>query len=183
MLLRDKNNKKSGVLLPLSSLPSKHGIGTLGKQAYDFIDFLRKCGQSYWQMLPLVPIGEGNSPYKSTSCYAGEKLYIDLDLLVKDGLLSEADIGDNQFSTNTDYKAVKDFKIPLIKKATKNFNTNNKDYKKFCESFLKGTELSHKIFGKGKVISREDDIINVIFDNGSVKKLSLRFLYERMLLR
>ena len=133
MLLRDKNNKKSGVLLPLSSLPSKHGIGTLGKQAYDFIDFLQKGGQSYWQMLPLVPIGEGNSPYKSTSCYAGEILYIDLDLLVKDGLLSEADIGDNQFSTNTDYKAVKDFKIPLIKKATKNFNTNNKDYKKFCD--------------------------------------------------
>ena len=60
---------------------------------------------------------------------------------------------------------------------------SQKDYEKFCESFAKGTELSHKIFGKGKVISREDDIINVIFDNGSVKKLSLRFLYERMLLR
>ena len=60
---------------------------------------------------------------------------------------------------------------------------SQKDYEKFCESFAKGTELSHKIFGKGKVISREDDIINVIFDNGSVKKLSLRFLYERMLLQ
>jgi DNA helicase-2/ATP-dependent DNA helicase PcrA len=60
---------------------------------------------------------------------------------------------------------------------------SQKDYGNFCASFCKGTELCHKMFGKGKVISCESDIINVIFDNGSVKKLSLRFLYERMLLQ
>lgn len=133
MLLKDKDRKRCGVLLHVASLPSKYGIGTLGQEAYKFIDFLKNSGQSYWQMLPLVPIGEGNSPYKSTSCYAGEILYIDLDLLIKDGLLSEADIPHKEFPVNTDYEAVKEFKIPLIKKAAENFDTNNRDYKKFCE--------------------------------------------------
>ena len=133
MLLKDKNNKKSGVLLHLSSLPSKHGIGTLGYEAYKFIDFLKKSGQSFWQMLPLVPIGEGNSPYKSTSCYAGEILYIDLDMLVKEGLLSEKDIPEKQFEGNADYEAVRKFKLPLIKKAAANFDTDNKDYNIFLE--------------------------------------------------
>lgn len=133
MLLKDRDKKRCGILLHVASLPSKHGIGTLGNEAYKFVDFLQSSGQSYWQMLPIVPIGEGNSPYKSTSCYAGEILYIDLDLLIKDGLLSEDDIPSKDFPKNTDYEAVKQFKIPLIKKATENFNTDNKDFKKFCE--------------------------------------------------
>ncbi|MBP3705821.1 MAG: 4-alpha-glucanotransferase [Clostridia bacterium] len=133
MLLKDKGNKKSGVLLHLSSLPSKHGIGSLGEEAYKFVDFLKKSGQSYWQMLPLVPIGEGNSPYKSTSCYAGEILYIDLDLLIKEGLLSAEDVPKTQFGDNVDFELVKSFKIPIIKKATQNFDTNRKDYKKFLQ--------------------------------------------------
>ncbi|MBO5019153.1 MAG: 4-alpha-glucanotransferase, partial [Clostridia bacterium] len=133
MLLNDKGNKKSGVLLHLSSLPSKHGIGSLGEEVYKFVDFLKKSGQSYWQMLPLVPIGEGNSPYKSTSCYAGEILYIDLDLLIKEGLLSAEDVPKTQFGDNVDFELVKSFKIPIIKKATQNFDTNRKDYKKFLQ--------------------------------------------------
>ena len=78
MPLRDKRFKKySGVLCAVSSLPSKYGIGTFGEAAYKFIDFLRDAKQHFWQILPLNPLGEGNSPYKSISWFAGEMLYID----------------------------------------------------------------------------------------------------------
>ena len=79
--------RSAGVLMPVSSLPSKYGIGTLGKEAYKFADFLKEAGQKYWQMLPLVPGGPGNSPYSSFSTFAGNPFFIDLDLLIEDGLL------------------------------------------------------------------------------------------------
>ena len=105
MPLRDRNRKRlSGVLCAISSLPSNYGIGTFGEQAYKFVDFLVSDKQRFWQILPLNPLGEGNSPYKSTSCYAGEILYIDLDLLIREGLLSEADIPHKEFPVNTDYE-------------------------------------------------------------------------------
>lgn len=132
MLLRDKT-KKCGVLLAVSSLPSNYGIGTFGIKAYEFVDFLCDTKQNYWQMLPLVPLGEGNSPYKSPSCYAGEILYIDLDFLVRDRLLSFADLEDRDFGKNVDFEAVRKYKIPLIKKAIENFNENNEDYKTFLK--------------------------------------------------
>ncbi len=129
MLLRGRKNKnKSGVLLPLSSLPSKYGIGSLGEEAFRFADFLKKSNQSYWQILPLVPIGKGNSPYSSPSAFAGEILYIDIDELVKDGLLSAEDIPKVSFPKNVDYEAVRKFKLPLLKKAADNFNTAQKDF-------------------------------------------------------
>ena len=81
----------------LSALPSAYGIGTLGYEAYRFVDFLKYSGQKYWQLLPLVPLGEGNSPYKSSSCYAGEILYIDLDLLVLADLLKPEEIPEDPF--------------------------------------------------------------------------------------
>ena len=83
----EKEKKESGILLPLSALPGKSGIGTLGKEAYRFIDFLKSAGQRYWQLLPLTPVGEGNSPYSSKSTFAGEILYIDIDVLIEDGYL------------------------------------------------------------------------------------------------
>ena len=80
MPLKDRSKKRdSGVLLAVSSLPSDYGIGTFGEQAFKFIDFLKNSRQRFWQILPLNPLGEGNSPYKSISCFAGEMLYIDLD--------------------------------------------------------------------------------------------------------
>lgn len=125
--------RKSGILLALSSLPSNYGIGTLGREAYKFIDFLAETNQKYWQMLPLVPLGEGNSPYKSPSCFAGEILYIDLDMLVKDGFLEQSDLtNDTVFPQKTDFELVKKYKLPLIKKATENLSENNEDYIKFC---------------------------------------------------
>ena len=83
MLLKGNDGKilrDSGILLHISSLPSNYGIGSFGKAAYDFVDFLKKSRQGYWQMLPLCPIGEGNSPYKSVSAYAGEILNNNLSL-------------------------------------------------------------------------------------------------------
>ena len=77
----------SGVLMHITSLPGSYGIGTMGKQAYAFVDFLREAGQHYWQILPLNPTGYGDSPYQSCSTFAGNHYLIDFDLLVEDGLL------------------------------------------------------------------------------------------------
>ena len=71
----------SGILMHISSLPSPYGIGTLGRAAYDFVDFLRDAGQKYWQLLPLGPTSYGDSPYQSFSTFAGNPYFIDLDLL------------------------------------------------------------------------------------------------------
>ena len=117
MPLKDRSKKRdSGVLLAVSSLPSDYGIGTFGEQAFKFIDFLKNSRQRFWQILPLNPLGEGNSPYKSISCFAGEMLYIDLDFLVRDGLISPEDIGEYKNCDRVDYNAVRRFKIPLILK-------------------------------------------------------------------
>ena len=134
MLLRDKNHRRlSGVLLSVSSLPSNHGIGTFGEQAFHFIDFLRDSKQRFWQILPLNPLGEGNSPYKSISCFAGEMLYIDLDFLVRDGVLSAGDIENCNFEGNVNYEAVRAFKFPLFLKAAQNFDTNSRDFQRFLK--------------------------------------------------
>ncbi len=131
MLLKGKTIRKKGILLALSSLPSKHGIGSLGKEAYRFIDFLKLSGQSYWQILPLCPLGKGNSPYASYGSFGGEILYIDLDFLVSDGLLTEEEIGNPIFPKNIDYQAVRDFKIPLLRQATSRFDEFNPHFTAF----------------------------------------------------
>ena len=103
-------NRSSGVLMPLSSLPSPHGIGTMGKAAYDFVDFLKAAGQRYWQLLPLVPTGAGDSPYSSFSTFAGNPYFIDLDRLVKDKLLRPKDLIGLNWGRNpeqVDYEALR----------------------------------------------------------------------------
>ena len=103
-------NRSSGVLMPLSSLPSPHGIGTMGKAAYDFVDFLKAAGQRYWQLLPLVPTGAGDSPYSSFSTFAGNPYFIDLDRLVKDKLLRPKDLLGLNWGRNpeqVDYEALR----------------------------------------------------------------------------
>lgn len=84
--------RSSGVLLAISSLPSKYGIGTLGRAAYAFVDFLHAAGQRYWQLLPIGPTGYGDSPYQSFSTFAGNPYFIDLVLLAEEGLLSAAEL-------------------------------------------------------------------------------------------
>ena len=78
----------SGVLMHISSLPSEHGIGTLGREAYKFVDFLSETGQKYWQVLPIGPTSYGDSPYQSPSAFAGNPYFIDLPTLEEEGLLS-----------------------------------------------------------------------------------------------
>ena len=85
-------NRSSGVLMAMSSLPSNYGIGTMGKCAYKFVDFLKAAGQKYWQFLPLGTTSYGDSPYQSFSSFAGNPYYIDLDLLIKDGLLKRSEL-------------------------------------------------------------------------------------------
>ena len=84
--------RESGILLHITSLPGPYGVGTMGKTAYRFVDFLKKAGQHYWQLLPVTPTGFGDSPYQSCSTYAGNPYLIDLDLLVEEGLLKKSEL-------------------------------------------------------------------------------------------
>lgn len=95
--------RSSGILLPISSLPSKYGIGTFGQAAYDYADFLKKAGQKYWQLLPLGPTSYGDSPYASFSTYAGNPYFIDLEILIKDGLLKLEEVETENWGTNPRY--------------------------------------------------------------------------------
>ena len=87
--------RASGILLPVSSLPSKYGIGCFSKEAYQWIDQLKEAGQSYWQILPLAPTSYGDSPYQSFSSFAGNPYFIDLDILAKNGLITKEELKEN----------------------------------------------------------------------------------------
>jgi len=87
--------RSSGILLHISSLPSPYGIGSFGRAAYEWVDFLAAAGQSYWQVLPMGPTGYGDSPYQSFSTFAGNPYFIDLDTLIEAGLLLPADVTGN----------------------------------------------------------------------------------------
>ena len=92
--------RSSGILLPITSLPSPYGIGTFGKKAYEFIDFLHDAGQTWWQLLPLGPTGYGDSPYATFSTYAGNPYFIDLEMLAEDGLLDREELDRINWGTN-----------------------------------------------------------------------------------
>lgn len=122
--------RKSGILMHISSLPSEYGIGNLGIEAFNFIDFLKSSGQSYWQVLPTNPTAFGNSPYQSPGVFAGNTLLIDLEPLVKNGLLSEGDIYCLRAGSDpkkVDFDAVRDSRELLLRKAFINFE-KNEDY-------------------------------------------------------
>ncbi len=111
--------RSSGVLLPVFSLPSKYGIGTFGRAAYEFVDFLESAGQRWWQILPVGPTSYGDSPYQSFSTFAGNPYFIDLELLIEDGLLTEAeaeaDWGDNPMYV--DYGKIYENRFRVLKLA------------------------------------------------------------------
>ncbi len=115
--------RSSGILLHLSSLPGPFGIGDLGPAAHQFADFLSETGQRIWQVLPLVPVGHGNSPYSSPSTFAGNPLFISPDLLVDDGLLETADIRDlpDFPSDHVDFPTVIPYKMGLLRRAFERF--------------------------------------------------------------
>lgn len=112
--------RHSGILLHISSLPSPYGIGTFGKAAYEFADFLHAAGQHYWQLLPIGPTGYGDSPYQSASTFAGNPYFIDLDLLVEDGLLTQEEIDAIPWAGHTDrvdYGFQYEHRYALLRKA------------------------------------------------------------------
>ena len=109
--------RKSGVLLHITSLPSRGGIGTLGQAAYDFVDFIVASGMNIWQMLPIGPTGYAESPYQSVSTYAGNPLMIDFDLLEDDGLLPAGSYEPLPAGDRVDFEAVKAQKTALLQKA------------------------------------------------------------------
>ncbi|MBQ3216592.1 MAG: 4-alpha-glucanotransferase [Oscillospiraceae bacterium] len=112
--------RASGILLHISSLPSPYGIGTLGKAAYEFADFLQEAGQRYWQLLPLGPTSYGDSPYQSFSTFAGNPYFIDLDLLAEERLLEKDEIEAIDWSCSearTDYGYLFSVRYDLLYKA------------------------------------------------------------------
>ena len=112
--------RKSGILMPISSLPSPWGIGTLGKEAYAFADFLKASGIGCWQLLPLGPTSYGDSPYTSPSTFAGNPYFIDLDLLAEDGLLLREEYENFNWGTNpryVDYGCIYDARFSVLQKA------------------------------------------------------------------
>ncbi len=123
--------RQSGILMHISSLPSPHGIGTLGKAAYEFTDFLKKAGQHFWQVLPVNPTSYGDSPYQSPSAFAGNPYFIDLDALKEEGLLSEHEINNYYFGKGAiDYYLLFQNRYPLLRTAFQRFEKNEK-YEKF----------------------------------------------------
>jgi len=116
--------RKSGILMHITSLPNAYGIGSMGKCAYEFVDFLQQAGQSYWQILPLSPTGYGDSPYQSFSTFAGNHYLIDLDQLIAEGLLTQEEA--NSFywgseETRVDFGSLYENRSKLLKLACGRF--------------------------------------------------------------
>ncbi len=128
--------RESGILMHITSLPGPYGIGTMGKNAYHFVDFLHKAGQSYWQILPLSPTGFGDSPYQAFSSCAGNHYLIDLDTLVKEGLLKKEEIQDicwGEDPCRVSFGYLYENRVKVLKLAFRRF-TPNEDYRAFLEA-------------------------------------------------
>jgi len=131
------SNRAAGILMPISSLPSEYGIGCFSKSAYEFVDWLKKAGQSYWQILPLGPTSYGDSPYQSFSTFAGNPYFIDLETLIEEGVLTkkECDAVDwGRVKGSIDYKKIYEGRYPLLRKAYERSKVQeNTGYQKFVE--------------------------------------------------
>ena len=121
--------RSSGILMPIHSLPSPYGIGTLGAAARDFVDFLAESGQRWWQLLPVGPTAYGDSPYQSPSTYAGNPYFIDLDLLIADGLLTQEEVDALAWGSDpgrVDYGQLYESRYALLEQATARGYTRDK---------------------------------------------------------
>lgn len=127
--------RRSGVLLPVASIPSKYGIGAFSKECYEFVDFLKRAGQSLWQILPLGPTGYGDSPYQSFSTYAGNPYFIDLDKLIEAGWITAEDCGEELSEQRyVDYGKIYETRFHILRKAYQNSDIeSSEEYADFCE--------------------------------------------------
>ena len=128
--------RQSGILMPIFSLPSPYGIGTMGKEAFEFVDFLNKSGQRLWQILPIGPTGFGDSPYQSASTFAGNPYFLDIDALIQSNLLTQNEV--KSFDFGNDHEKIDYAKIfsryKLYRLMTPRFFENTPDdYEAFCE--------------------------------------------------
>lgn len=127
--------RESGILLPVASLPSRYGIGAFSKNAYKFVDQLKAAGQKNWQILPLGPTGYGDSPYQSFSTFAGNPYFIDLEVLIKEGLLTEEECEACDFGEDEryiDYEKIYLSRFSILKIAYERSNiTEKKEFKQF----------------------------------------------------
>ena len=190
-------DRRAGILLHPTSLPSRYGIGDLGKEAFEFIDYLKAAGQSIWQILPLNPVGNGHSPYQSPSAFACTSMLISLDDLVERGLLEKADVADFKPSKNDtliDFDNVIPFKKDRCKKAFKTFNEKgSQELKRQFEEFCKkeaywlddyATFLAIKQDNRGKEWTEWEDEIKQREENVLAKvkeKLAEPIAYEKFL--
>lgn len=152
--------RQSGVLMHISSLPNKYGIGSFGQSAYDFVDFLVRTKQRYWQILPLGTTSYGDSPYQSFSAFAGNTHFIDFDLLVEAGLLEPADLAGVDFGSDeksVDYAQVFYNRRPLLEKAVANFLAQG-DLADF-EAFVAENAAWLEVFAEYMAIKEHFDLL------------------------
>ncbi len=131
-----KMKRSSGVLLSVSSLASSYGIGCFSRSAYEFVDFLKSSGQSFWQILPLCPTSYGDSPYQSFSTFAGNPYFISLEELISNGLITNDDLQNIDWSSDldrVDYEKIYKNRYAILWKAFKNSNINTPEFQKFCK--------------------------------------------------
>ena len=129
--------RAAGILLSITSIPSKYGIGCFSKEAYEFVDWLKDAGQSYWQILPVGPTSYGDSPYQSFSTFAGNPYFIDLEALIEEGVLTKEECDAVDFgkkADDIDYKKMYEGRYLLLRKAYERSNiSENAEYQKFVK--------------------------------------------------
>ncbi|MFV0466318.1 MAG: 4-alpha-glucanotransferase [Lachnospiraceae bacterium] len=129
--------RSAGILMHISSLPSKYGIGTFGMEAREFVDFLVSAGQTYWQILPIAPTSYGDSPYQSFSSMAGNPYFIDLEILCMKGLLTKSEckaLNWGEVNTEVDYGILYQNRFGLLRKAHQRFlKKRSNKYTRFCK--------------------------------------------------
>ena len=145
--------RAAGVLCHISSLPGKYGIGSLGKEAYRFAKLLAKCGVTYWQILPLVQTGYGDSPYSSVSCSSGNPYFIDLDRLAAEGLLTAEELRAACHSGKVDYGALYNERYMTLRKAFSRFNFDGSEFRAFVKS---GVAEDYALFMTAKQVYGEN---------------------------
>ena len=184
MCMKKELERGAGILLPISSLPSNYGIGTLGQEAYTFVDQMVKANQTYWQVLPVGPTSFGDSPYQSFSSIAGNPYFIDLDILCEEKLLDKSEIEEIKWAMDeefVEYETLWEYRFKILKKAHYFFEKkhNKIKYQIFCDNnkeWLDDYALfmackSH--FGNRDWLSWDEDI--------RFRKSSALTKYEKML--
>ena len=126
--------KENGILLHISSLPGKYGCGTMGKEAYDFVDFLAKSNVNLWQILPIGPTSYGDSPYSSLSAFAFNPYFINPDMLLKWGLIEESDLPPVRNTNWAEFENIYNYVFIMLHKAYERANIFEAEFEEFIKN-------------------------------------------------